>query len=273
MTSVSDALKTNPIVSADWLRDNHSDVVIVDARAYLDGREGRDAHAKSHIASARFLDLKDDFSAKSSPEMGGHPLPSPEAFADSLARVGIGHDTPVVVYDDSSGMIAGRLVWMLRVLGQPAALLDGGIDAWSEPLATVAEPFEPVENIARPWPEDSFVDADAVAAFAEQGGVVVDTRDGRRFRGKGAETGHIPGAINHPFPDNLQAGRFRDIAELGDRYRDAGIDETTIFYCGSGVSACHNLLVAESAGLGRGRLYVASWSGWSSEGRSAETGG
>lgn len=265
----------SPIVSAEWLHTSVSQpepgskLVICDVRAYLDEREGRDAFASGHLPEARFIDLDTVLAAQASPVLGRHPLPTPEVFAAGMAAAGIDHDTPVVAYDDSGGMIAGRLVWMLRVLGQPAALLDGGIDAWPGELTTDTPQLEPVAHTPRPWPANATVDADAVQEIIADGGLVIDSRGAARYRGEvepiDAKAGHVPGAINLPFTENLIDGRFRSTDELGTRFRSASVDENTVWYCGSGVSACHNLLAAEAAGLGVGKLYVGSWSGWSSD--------
>jgi thiosulfate/3-mercaptopyruvate sulfurtransferase len=257
-----------PIVSVEWLASalDNPDLVVCDVRAYLDGRVGREAYDDGHICGARFIDLDTVLAGAPGPGVGRHPLPSPEDFASGLAVAGIDHHTTVVAYDDSGGMIAGRLVWMLRILGQPAALLDGGIQAWPDPLDTEEPNFSPSAPQPRPWPTDAVVDAQSVDAHIAAGGVVVDSRGPDRYEGQHEPidpvAGHIPGAINLPFVENLVAGRFHATDVLVERFENAGVDEHTIFYCGSGVSACNNLLAAEAAGRGLGRLYVASWSGY-----------
>ncbi len=275
-------MNDSPIVSAEWLRTTleapptDPALVICDVRAYLDDREGHDAYVAGHIPGARFIDLDTVLAAAPGPLVGRHPLPTPEAFAVGMSKAGIGHDTPVVAYDDAGGMIAGRLVWMLRIFGQSAALLDGGIDAWQGELTTDVPQPETVAHPPRRWPLNATVDADEVEAIIADGGLVIDSRAAERYRGDvepiDPKAGHVPGAINLPFADNLVDGRFRSTEELHERFRSVGADETTVWYCGSGVSACHNLLAAEAAGLGRGKIYVGSWSGWSSDdGRAVET--
>jgi thiosulfate/3-mercaptopyruvate sulfurtransferase len=166
--------------------------------------------------------------------------------------------------------VAGRLVWMLRIIGQPAALLDGGFTSWTGDIETGrgARPI-PVSRSVVEWPTDAMASADEVAAAIEAGVVVADGRAGDRYRGEiepiDAKAGHVPGAISLPFSVNLDQGRFRPVDELRRRFDEAGIDGDGIVYCGSGVSACNNLLAIEAAGLGRPRLYVGSWSGWSSD--------
>lgn len=273
-----------PIVSVEWLIANRQSVVVVDSRAYLDDRDGSTNFLEGHLPGAVFVDLDTVTAGPAQPVLGRHPLPDPTVFADGLGAVGIGHDTTVVAYDDLGGMIAGRLVWMLRALGQDAALLDGGLQAWetsSNPDAGALD-SGPVERVAvehapRSIPADRLATADDVAAHIAAGGVVADSRATPRYEGQiepvDAKAGHVPGAINLAFSDNLVDGFFRDSAELEGRFVDAGVDGEAIVYCGSGVSACNNLLAIESVGRGLPRLYVGSWSGWSSDpSRAVETG-
>lgn len=274
----------DPIVSVDWLVANRSDVVVVDARAYLDDRDGHTNYLAGHLPGAVFVDLDSVVAGPAAPIAGRHPLPDPSVFARGLGAVGIGHDTVVVAYDDLGGMIAGRLVWMLRTLGQGAALLDGGLQAWvdstdprADPLETGASMTGAVDHEPRTIPADRLASAEEVAAHVAAGGVVVDSRAAPRYAGDiepiDAKAGHIPGAINLPFSENLTGGFFRPLVDLAQRFADAGVDSDAIVYCGSGVSACNNLLAVEAAGGGTPRLYVGSWSGWSSDPtRPVETG-
>jgi thiosulfate/3-mercaptopyruvate sulfurtransferase len=252
-------------------------VVLCDVRWYLDGRSGREAHAAGHLPGAVFVDLDRDLTAPPSPEGGRHPLPTAEHFAEALGALGIGPDDAVVAYDDSGGMSAGRLVWMLRVLGHDAFLLDGGVQAWDGPLETGTVERPAVDCPVRPWPDDVFADIGQVAGHAGSG-IVLDARSPERFRGEtepvDARPGHVPGARNAPFAANLDGGRFRSPDELRDHYESLGVTDAAevVAYCGSGVSACHDLIAMEHAGLGRGRLYVGSWSQWSATDRPAATG-
>ena len=264
-----------PIVDAAWLRAHRDEVVLADVRWYLDGRSGRDAFLTAHVPGAVFVDLEFDLSAPGDPTDGRHPLPSPEELAAALGRLGIGEDDVVIAYDDSGGGTAGRLVWMLRVIGHPAALLDGGLQAWPEPPESGAGASRsPTTVPVRPWPLDRFASHDEIAvAAADPKAVVLDARSAPRFAGEDASVdrraGHIPGAANAPWAGNLDpaTGRFRDASALRKRFADLGVGDGTdvICYCGSGVSACADLLALERAGLGRTRLYVPSWSGWSAD--------
>lgn len=278
---------TGPLVTADDLlgRIGDPDVVVADVRWYLDGRSGRDAYEAGHVPGAVFVDLDTVLAAAPETGAGRHPLPDPGVFAGSLGRLGIPEDALVVAYDDASGATAARLWWMLRAVGQRAAVLDGGIGAWDGPLETGPGAERPV--VARtpvPWPAERRVDADSAAAISEgrAPGVLVDARAPERFRGEhepvDPQAGHIPGARNAPFAVNLDAatGRFRPAEELRATYEEllAGADPSTVVaYCGSGVTACHTLLALEVAGFEGGRLFPGSWSAWSSRSdRPIETG-
>lgn len=209
------------------------------------------------------------------PVLGRHPLPSPERFAAELGALGIGPDSIVIAYDDLRGLKAGRLVWMLRVLGRDAALLDGGAAA-AAAAGLATDPPTPTTCPVVPWPADELVDADAVVAHVAAGGRLLDARAPERYRGEteplDAVAGHIPGAENQPFTDTMDTdGRLLDDAALGARLGAFGAD--TVASCGSGVSACQLILAVERATGGRPRLYVGSWSGWSTEpGRPIATG-
>lgn len=263
-----------PIVDATWLAAHRGDVVVADVRWYLDGRSGREAYEAGHLPGARFVDLTTDLSA---PVKGGaagrHPLPEPDAFAAAMGRLGIGTDTTVVAYDDTGGGTAGRLVWMLRVLGGRAALLDGGLAAVTGVRETGrGKPPTPASFAARPWPPTALASADEIATHIAAGGVALDARPADRFRGENevvdAQAGHIPGAASAPWTTTLgDDGRFRPAADLRAHFAALGAQAETdvVCYCGSGVSACADILAAEAAGLHRPRLFVGSWSGWSAD--------
>lgn len=257
-----------PFVDIAWLRRHRDEVVLVDVRWYLDGRSGRAAFQDGHLPGARFVELGEVLSGPPSEAEGRHPLPSPARFAASLARSGIGERDTVIGYDDAGGAIAARLVWMLRAVGQPAALLDGGLAAWSGELETgVPRKPAPANMSVRAWPEHLLATIDEVAEAEE---VLIDARDAARFAGGpdpvDPRSGHIPGARSLPATGNLTAaGRMRSPDQLRHRFAAAGVDgrRPVISYCGSGVSACLNLLALEQAGLPSGRLYPGSWSQWS----------
>jgi len=265
-----------PIVTSGWLAERTAEVAVCDVRWYLDGRSGRDAYAAGHIPGAVWIDLDSVLAAPPTAEHGRHPLPDPVVFAAGLAAAGVADSDTVVAYDDQSGMAAGRLVWMLRILGLPAALLDGGLAAWPGPLTSGVQTRPPATFAPRPWPTARLVTAHQVAAAAADGSkVVLDARAPQRYRGEveplDARPGHVPGARNAPFSANLASdGTFLAGAELAERYRTLGVDaeRDVVVYCGSGVSACHDLLALERAGFDPARLslYPGSWSQWAADG-------
>jgi thiosulfate/3-mercaptopyruvate sulfurtransferase len=260
-----------PVVDQAWVDSRTGGVVLADVRWYLDGRSGRAAYDAGHLPGAVYVDLDRVLAGPGSPAAGRHPLPDPADFAAGLAAAGIGDGDTVVAYDDAGGVIAARLVWMLRAIGHDAALLDGGLTAWAGALET-AKTFTPV-----PWPADKLADIDDAT---DSSFVVVDARDASRYRGDtepvDPRAGHIPGARNLPVRANVDAdGRFLAVEELRRRFVDLGVtdDVTVVSYCGSGVTACHNLLALEHAGFHPGRLYPGSWSQYSSDpARPAATG-
>ena len=187
MSPSPDPMRLPPLVSADWLAANRAAVAVADARWYLDGRPALAEYEKGHIDGAVFVDMDTDLSDHSLPAtMGRHPLPSPAAFAAAMSRLGIGDNTPVVAYDDSGGVTAGRLVVMLRSLGHSAALLDGGVAAWSGALVQGAPVARPSARFTeRPWPADRFASLEevgAIAARADTRTVLLDARAGDRYR-------------------------------------------------------------------------------------------
>jgi thiosulfate/3-mercaptopyruvate sulfurtransferase len=264
-----------PLVDAAWLSEHLDDVVVADVRWYLDDRSGRDAYDTGHIPGAVHVDVDTDLAAPPTrPGQGRHPLPTPDAFAATMASLGIGDGDTVVAYDDADGAMAARLVWMLRVTGHDAALLDGGIGAWEGPLETGAVSRSRSEFTAGSWPSGHLAGFDEVGQAAEDHGpVVIDARSAERYRGEAhpldARAGHVPGARSLPFAGNVDpgTGRFLTPERLRERFAAVGVGEGTdvIAYCGSGVTACHDLLALEVAGLGPGRLVVGSWSAWTAD--------
>jgi thiosulfate/3-mercaptopyruvate sulfurtransferase len=190
-----------------------------------------------------------------------------------MRRAGVGDETTVVAYDDSGGGTAGRLVWMLRVLGRRAALLDGGLASMTGELEAGPSPtVAPASFTAQPWPAAALATAHELVAHIAAGGIALDARSAERFRGENEvvdpRAGHIPGATSAPWTSALDGnGRFRRAADLRDHFGAMGVEPDTavVCYCGSGVSACADILAAEAAGLPRPRLFVASWSGWSAD--------
>jgi thiosulfate/3-mercaptopyruvate sulfurtransferase len=253
------------------------DWVVFDCRHDLMAPErGRAEYAQSHVPGARFLHLDDDLSAPKTGRNGRHPLPDPDAFMDKLGEAGVNSRKQVVAYDAQGGMVAARLWWMLRWVGHlPVAVLDGGWNQW------VAEGRPQSAEIPRPQPtrftgRPSAVPISAGAVRSHLGDgtmVLVDGRAPDRYRGQNETIdpvgGRIPGAKNRYYRDNLDSsGRFKEPevlkAEFGALLGARSPGEV-VNYCGSGVSACHNLLAMEVAGLRGARLYPGSWSEWSAD--------
>jgi thiosulfate/3-mercaptopyruvate sulfurtransferase len=257
-------------VSGEWLLDNLGDVRVVDVRWYLDGRSGRAAFEGGHVPGAVWLDIDTDLSDPATPADGRHPLPSPERFAAALGRAGIAAGTPVVAYDDAGGSTAARLWWLLHVLGEAVAVLDGGLAAWPGALETDGPPYSSVLRPAIPWPVDRFRTADRL-----DGVTLLDARAAVRWaQGDPAidpRPGHIPGALSAPWADNLGPdGRLRSPEQLRAQYPDT---TPVVAYCGSGVTACLDLLALEVAGITDTALYPGSFSQWGADfGRPVETG-
>jgi thiosulfate/3-mercaptopyruvate sulfurtransferase len=264
-----------PFVDTAWLAEHRGDVVLADVRWYLDGRSGREAYDRGHLPGAVFVDLDAWLAGRAGDAEGRHPLPDPDVFARGMASLGIGDGDTVVAYDDAGGVIAARLVWMLRVTGRAAALLDGGLLAYDGPLEQ-APPERPAATFtARPWPAERLAGMDDAA---DRANVVLDARDRARFLGGedpvDPRPGHIPGARSVPCRENVDAqGRLLGPDELRARFEGAGVsgDASVVSYCGSGVTACHTLLALEQVGFASGRLYPGSYSQWSRSDRQIET--
>jgi len=256
-----------PVVSQEWWQRHRDDVVLADVRWYLDGRSGRAAYDAGHLPGAVFVDLDRHLAAHGDPADGRHPLPDPRVFAEGMASLGIGDSDTVLAYDDAGGVVAARLVWMLRATGSEAALLDGGLTDYDGPLQRESPRRDPAVFTPRPWPADRLAGLDDLT---DPRSVLVDARDAARFRGDvepvDPRAGHIPGAVNLACRANVDGtGRFLPATELRRRFEAVGVTDGTdvISYCGSGVTACHNLLALELAGFAPGRLYPGSWSQYS----------
>lgn len=244
-----------------------------------DPDRGERAYRTSHIPNARFAHLDRDLAGAKTGRNGRHPLPDARAFADWLGRAGMNGGKQVVAYDDAGGAFAARLWWLMRWVGhRSVAILDGGFGAWlagGQPTTDRPPPVVPTHFEGRPDPS-MIVDAAWLEAHLGQPGLrLVDARSPDRYRGENETidpvAGHIPGAVNRFFEDNLDAeGRFKPAAELREAFDfiAAGRPASEIVsQCGSGVTACHNLLAMEIAGLPGARLYPGSWSEWCSDPR------
>jgi thiosulfate/3-mercaptopyruvate sulfurtransferase len=271
----------NALISAHELasRLDDPDIVVIDCRWYIDDEaQGRVVYDEAHIPGARFVDLEADLSQSGGP--GRHPLPAHEAFGETCERLGIDRSVHIVVYDDRGGAIAARMWWMLTDQGHPGvSVLDGGLDAWTANDGPMTDEVPTVATKTlrtRPW--TGTVDRYHVEHRPDTA-LLLDARASERYRGDDEPidpvAGHIPGALSVPQSGNLNPNMtFRPPGELRDRYVLAGVSdaEDVIALCGSGVTACHNILAMVIAGMPGAHLYVGSWSDWSSAGLPAVVG-
>jgi len=246
---------------------------------------GERAYRESHIPNALFLHLDRDLTGPKTGRNGRHPLPDPAVFAELMGRRGVSNNTQVIAYDDAGGMYAARLWWMLRWLGhERVAVLDGGFSDWQRTGLPVTREVPNVQPAKFEWRlSDRPVDTGYVLShLGDPKVLLLDGRGADRFRGENETidpvAGHIPGARSRPFRDNLTSdGRFRSPQDLRKDFSTilgGHPADSVVAYCGSGVSACHNLLALTHAGFQGARLYAGSWSEWcSDERRPVATGG
>lgn len=263
----------SPLITVNELVDlEPNSYVLFDVRFDLKDHEaGRRAYAQGHLPNAHFVELESDLSVPvGDGSRGRHPLPEPQALAQVFARLGVSGDTRVIAYDAGANVYPARLWWSLIYLGHNnVQVLDGGVAAWSaggHALTTDIPPKLPRGTFeGQPRPE-MVVEIDDIP----DAGLLVDSREPPRYRGEvepvDPVAGHIPGAVNHFFGNNLEEGKGFADQETLRRSFDALLNGKSaaqcVFYCGSGVSACNNLLAMAHAGLGVARLYPGSWSEW-----------
>jgi thiosulfate/3-mercaptopyruvate sulfurtransferase len=256
----------SPLISVAELAAELAGLTILDVRYAVGGPPGPAAFAVGHVLGAVYVDLDRDLAAPAGPG-GRHPLPDAAAFARAMRAAGVSRARPIVAYDDWGGRAAGRLWWLLRYFGHPSVrVLDGGWAAWraaGQPASTAAAAPPAGDFTATPGGMPVVEAADVPTV-----GVLIDARAPERFRGDVEPidpiAGHIPGAVNVPTAANLDAdGRFRAPAELARAYAAVGAvpGADVAVYCGSGVTAAHDVLALELAGV-RAKLYPGSWSGW-----------
>jgi thiosulfate/3-mercaptopyruvate sulfurtransferase len=241
---------------------------LVDTRFSLaDAEAGRRAYQEGHLPGALYLDLERDLSGPVGVHGGRHPLPDPAAFAALLTQRGIGNESQVVVYDEGTNMLAGRLWWLLRWLGhEQVQVLDGGAALWRGPWSQAPASYPSTRFTPAVRPE-MVVERDWLLRHGRDPGVVVvDARAKERYRGEletiDPRAGHIPGAVNRPFADNLEGMRFQPLERLASGWRELRGADALVVYCGSGVSAAHQLMVLEALGVQGAKLYPGSWSDW-----------
>ena len=275
----------SPIINPEELLKlkEASNFVLIDARAGINASEN---YQNEHLKDARFVDLNKDLATVEDPANGGrHPLPSLEKFSQVLSKIGISPSSHVIIYDDKNGSnAAARFWWMLRSINhEKVQVLNGGLQAAIKvgfPVSSALETVEPTEKY--PISEWSLAQADmeeVEKARNKKENIVVDVRDKNRFDGLTEPldliAGHIPGAINVPFSENLnEDGFYKSAEDLAKKYIEIIGDknpENVIVHCGSGVTACHTLLAMDYAGIPIPKLYVGSWSEWSRNDRELAT--
>ncbi|WP_240375543.1 sulfurtransferase [Bacillus piscicola] len=265
------------IVTAQWLEEhlgNDENIRIADCSFYLnDSQRGRQEYEEAHIPGAVYVDLEKDLSGEKDTYGGRHPLPDIDVFAEKLGKSGIDQHTKVVAYDNQGGMMAARFWWMLRYVGhEDVYVLDRPFSHWRKedrPVATDIPSIEEkrfdvdiVPNLKAPLEEVKL-------ALHEDSVALIDARDYERFAGKSEridrKAGHIPGASHYFWKHVLdEEGRWKSQSSLQEHFRPLLDEKEVISYCGSGVTACVNILGLQEAGYDNARLYVGSWSDWSS---------
>ena len=271
--SASDAEKVNPLISVEELQQRlySPDLLLIDTRFKLeDPAYGKTVYAQSHLPLAVYLNLDDDLSSEIIPgETGRHPLPDPDVLEARLRRLGLHSKDHVVIYDDGPGFFAARLWWLLHWLGhKKVSVLDGGLAAWNKANLPLSDQVH-----FRLWP-GTFVAhlqpgmlANAAELLPGENLQLLDARAPERFRGEmepiDPVAGHIPGALCLPCAANLGSdGLWLSPQQLRERFPALAQGQSRVCYCGSGVTACHNILAAVVAGLPMPRLYAGSWSEW-----------
>lgn len=264
-----------PLVDVAWLGAHLHDpkLRVIDLRWYLAGKTGAAEYAKGHVPGAVFVDLERDLTGPVGP--GRHPIPSPAQLERAMRAAGVSADTRVVVYDDAGGSVAARLWWLLTAHGHARVhVLDGGYPAWlaAQGVTTTEVPVVGAGDFAVTVSvQPPVVDRHHVESIRQRNAwTLLDARVAERYRGEvepvDARPGHIPGARNAPWTDNLVDGRFADAKTLRARYRALGVvpGTTVVCYCGSGVTACHDILALSLARISaiRVKLYEGSWSDW-----------
>ncbi|PZE20117.1 sulfurtransferase [Paenibacillus xerothermodurans] len=263
-----------PIVTQEWLFEHGTDehVVIVDCRFVLGNpTAGRQAYAIDHIPGAVYFDLEEDLSAPKSAHGGRHPMPDWDQFARKLGEAGVGRDTTVVAYDDQGGAMASRLWWIMHYLGHTRAyVLDGGYEKWKQAGYPVTDgPTVTHRTVFEANPQEGLLlhMEDVKSRLGRPGTVLVDSREHRRYLGLEEAidpvAGHIPGAKNYFWKDSLtENGGWKDAEAQKERFAGLHTADEIIVYCGSGVTACPNVLALLAAGYKNVKLYAGSWSDW-----------
>jgi len=273
---IEETLRRAVLIDVDELRTllaERSDVVLLDVRWSLAEPDGHRAYGLGHLPAAHFVDLDRDLAGHASPAEGRHPLPDIEGLQASARRWGIDDGDAVVVYDDSGGTSAARAWWLLRWAGHTdVRILDGGLRSWVDDGGILEDgdvQVAPGTVVLTPG-HMPVTDAEGAASFSSHG-VLIDARSGERYRGESEpidpRAGHVPGAVSVPTSDTIREDdRLRSESELTERFAAVGVaaDTEVAVYCGSGVTAAHEIAALETIGV-RATLYPGSWSQWSAD--------
>ncbi len=265
----------NPLISTNQLQEllkNNANVLICDCRFDLtQASAGREAYAAGHIDGAIYVDLENDLSGTKTGTNGRHPLPYPHKWAETRQRLGIGSASHVIAYDSHGSVYASRLWWMLRATGHDKVqVLDGGLESWKGKTGMAILAPAPLEKQPESRQFEGLVLVDEIRSnLSSQRKTIVDARSPDRFHGQNETldpvAGHIPGSLNRFYKCNLEDGTFKSPDILRNEFSDL-LGNThayeVVHSCGSGVTACHNLLAMEYAGLSGSHLYAGSWSEW-----------
>ena len=267
-----------PLVTANQLEEllnSGANILVCDCRFDLANTQaGKIAYEEGHIPGAIYVDLDKNLSGIKNGANGRHPLPSPEDWAKTQENLGMDPLARVIAYDNQGSVYASRLWWMLRATGHTSVqVLDGGLDAWNGPIGTIPRKPIPLNQAIEPRPYANLSLVEAVLSnLSSNRNTVIDARANDRFHGQNETLdpvgGHIPGALNRFFKDNLISGQFKSPEQLYKEFVSllgSAKASTVIHQCGSGVTACHNLLAMEVAGLTGSHLYAGSWSEWCSD--------
>lgn len=264
------------IVSQEWLKDhlNDPDLLIVDCRFNLSKpEEGQSLYSVNHIPGAYYFDLEKDMSSEVKTHGGRHPLPNINEFTEKLVDIGLSSHKKVIAYDDQEGAMAARLWWLLQYIGHDhdkVKVLGEDYTNWKEkgyPITQEVPHQQPKGDITPNVKKEMTVTMEEVKEqLAQKIGIVIDSRAPERYRGDvepiDAKAGHIPGAINRFWKENRQAGKWLTKEDILTRFKDIQHAEQVTVYCGSGVTACANLLALSVAGISHAKLYPGSWSDW-----------
>jgi thiosulfate/3-mercaptopyruvate sulfurtransferase len=265
----------NPLISASQLQElfvNGENILLCDCRFDLTlASAGQKAYTTGHIQSAIYVDLENDLSGTKTGTNGRHPLPTPDNWATIRQRLGIDSDTFVIAYDSQGSVFASRLWWMLKAIGHDKVqVLDGGLESWKGQISTTIHATSPLEKRPKPMDYDRLVLVDDILEnLASKRRTVIDARSADRFHGQNETldpvAGHIPGSLNRFYKFNLEGSKFKSPEILRKEYSEllGNVQATDVIHqCGSGVTACHNLLAMEYARLCDSHLYAGSWSEW-----------